>query len=164
MATTKQIVTSFKSAVNHGTPAYWAVQSVAKRWKTTPARVTNVLTKEKYCTAKSFNGHQVYWQNWAGKQNTKWAKESEYWFIQHAINWALTNGWATPEDFKGKTPRQIYAWLMPKFNKYFSTYKKTTTTKTRKPKTKVRKATKSPSLKYKGRTVKPKTRKYRKAA
>ena len=186
MATTKQIVNSFKNSVKKGTPASQAIFDVAKRWKTTPTRVSNVVTKEKLVTVKSFNGQKVYWANFAptGK-NSKWSKEGEFWFVQWAINWAFANGWAKPEDFKGMTPRQTWFFLAPKFNKYFKTFKKATkTTKTKKstPKTKsykgtTSKAKKSPAkkrtykksttkaktLKYKGKTT-GKTRRYRKAA
>lgn len=177
MTTNAQILKSFKTSVTKGTPAWQAVNTVAKRWKVTPTRVFNAVKKEGWITSKPFNGENVFWWNFESKKNAQWKKQSETWFIQNAIEFAFAQGWATPEDFKGFTPRQIFAFLTPKFNAYFGQFKKTTAkrttkAKTRKPTTRTRKTTtksrKTTGIKFKGRTVKQQTskprRRVRKAA
>ncbi len=168
MATTKQITTSFKNSVRKGTPVTEAFQTIAKRWKTTPTRVANVVTKEGFCRAYKYRGFTYYWPTFETNNNANWTKHAQYEFVQWAMNWAFSNGWAKPSDFTGKNPWQIWCYLQPKFNTFFKPYKATAkkTTKTRKstPKT-----TAKTNLKYKGRTYKGKARttkprRYRKAA
>ncbi len=188
MATTKQITTSFKNSVKRGTPVTEAFQTVAKRWKTTPTRVANVVTKQGFVKSYKFHGFTYYWPTFQTNNNANWTKQSQYQFVQWAINWAFANGWANPDDFTGMNPWQIWNFLQPKFNTFFKPYKKSfkkntrtgrttarktrTTTRKSTPKTKTRKNTRT-GLKYKGRTYKnaktrknttTKTRRYRKAA
>jgi hypothetical protein len=125
MATSKQITNSFQNSVKRGTPVTEAFQNVAKRWKTTPTRVANTVTKQGFVKAYKFRGFTYYWPTFETNNNANWTKQSQHEFVQWAINWAFANGWAKPDDFTGMNPFQIWSFLQPKFNAFFKPYKKT---------------------------------------
>lgn len=163
MPTTKKnkspFATSFKSAINRGTPCFVAVQNIAKRTKKSPNQVFQSLFKAGLCFRQKIAGEWVYWPCDWHKTNATNAKICQNNMWQWFVDWCLCTGVCTPEKLQKHTgSQQEFMSFCKKFwGKQF-----TPGTVTSKPKSKKKNFKKTPSGNFKFPT--PKSKKYRKVA
>lgn len=154
---TSPYATSFKSAINRGTPCSVAVQNIAKRTKKSPTVVFNSLHKAGLCDRQKFNGQWIYWPSNCKKSSASAVKTCQWNMWQCFVDWCLASGYCTPEQLrKNATSQQAFMNFCKKFwSKQFSasTSRKSTTT-TSKPRS--RKSTPTTSN-FKFPTVKSRT-------
>ena len=100
MANNCPYASSFKSAINRGTPCSTVVCNIAKRCKKTPNQVFNSLWKSGHCCRQKFNGQWVYWPSWSCKKNATNAKACQVDLWQCFVDWCCVNGCCTPEQLK----------------------------------------------------------------
>jgi hypothetical protein len=162
---TSPFASSFKSAVNRGTSWTVAVQNIAKRNNKTVNFVWNPLWKAGICSRQKFNGQWIYWPNNCKKSNaTNW-KNSQFNSWQWFCEWAIMNGFCTPEQLnKNKgSQKEFMNYCRKFFAKQFVT---NNTTKKSGRKTTTRKSTKrttSKSRSYKFPTTRRTTTRRRAA-
>jgi len=118
MATNK-FATTFKSAVNRGTPATVAVQNIAKKSRKTEAQVWNALFNDGYVNRKKINGSFVYWPNFQPKTKPS-NKNFKTFGFQQFVNWAIVSGYCTPEQVANlKTQKDFFNFFGPFFASQF---------------------------------------------
>lgn len=182
--TNSPYTSSFNSAIKRGTPCWTAINNIANRWNKTPNFVGNSLFKAGHVWRQKFNGQWIYWAASAKKSNaTNW-KPAQFNMWQNFIDWAVCNGFCTPEQIKNHcgSQQEFMTWCRKFFSKQFdsnsssksspkrkSNTRKSTTARKSSPakrKTSRRKTTTAKSYKFprtsasKSRT----TRRYRRAA
>lgn len=159
---------SFNSSIKRGTPCHQAVWNISKRTNTPVNTIYQSLWKAGLVNRQKFNGQWLYWANEATKTNAKNWKECQFNTWQWFVDWALANGFCTPQQLNNhKGSQQEFMNYCKKFwAKQFNGTKKSTTTSKRKnttAKTKSgRKTTKSRN--YSFPKAKSTTRRYRSAA
>lgn len=178
---TSPYATTFKSAINRGTPCSVAVNNIATRTKKSPTVVYNSLFKAGLCYRQKFNGQWVYWATNGKKTNATVSKGCQWNMWQNFVDWCIASGWCTPQQLHNHCSSQTeFMNYCKKFwSKQFSgtttskksTPKRKSTPKASKPKTrkstpKNKKWSSSTPKTYKFPTVKSRTtgRRIRKAA
>ena len=95
---TSPYATTFKSAINRGTPCSVAVNNIATRTKKSPTVVYNSLFKAGLCFRQKFNGQWVYWATTGKKSNATVTKSTQWNLWQCFIDWCIASGNCTPEQ------------------------------------------------------------------
>lgn len=133
--------TSFKSAVNRGTPCWTAVQNIATRTKKSPKVIFESLFKCGLVNRQKIAGNWVYWPTeWPGKSNATNTKNCQNMMWQCFVDWCLCSGFCTPDKFSKNTGSQqeFMAYCKKFFSKQFTagTSSKKSPKKSRKPRRK----------------------------
>jgi len=160
---------SFNSSIKRGTPCHQAVWNISKRTNTPVNTVYQSLYKAGLVNRQKFNGQWLYWANEAVKTPAKNWKESQFNAWQWFVDWALANGFCTPEQLaNNKGSQQDFMKYCKKFwGKQFNATT-TNTGRTRKNTSakgrKTTKSRKSNNSSYSFPKAKSTTRRYRRAA
>lgn len=128
MATNCPYASSFKSAINRGTPCSTAVSNIANRCNKTSNQVFNSLWKAGLCHRQKFNGQWVYWPTFDCKKSATNAKGCQADMWQCFVDWCCVNGTCTPEQLKKNCGSQ--SSFMKYCRKFFSKQFPSTTTTT----------------------------------
>ena len=113
MATNK-FGTSFKSAVNRGTPAPVAVQNIVSKTKNaTPSKVWNNLLSNDYVQRRKVSGSYIYFSNFKPTKRVSGSNFKNETF-QTIVNWAIATGYCTPEQVGAlKTQKDFFNFFGP---------------------------------------------------
>lgn len=167
MPTTKKITspyaTSFKSAINRGTPCFVAVQNIAKRTKKSPNQVFESLFKSGLCFRQKVAGQWIYWPCDWNKTNATNAKVCQNTMWQCFVDWCLCSGVCTPEQLHnncGGSQLDFMNYCKKFWNKQFTNSTIKTKSKSKNKSKKGYKKTVSGNYKF----PTPKSKKYRKVA
>jgi hypothetical protein len=115
--------TSFKSAINRGTPCFVAVCNIAKRTKKSPNQVFESLFKAGLCFRQKVSGQWIYWPcNW-NKTSVTNAKVCQHNMWQSFVDWCLCSGWCTPEQLHNHcgSQQEFFNYCKKFWNKQFTT-------------------------------------------
>jgi hypothetical protein len=134
---TSPFATSFKNAVNRGTPFTVAVENIAKKNNKTTDYVWQSLYKAGICYRQKFNGQWVYFPCNVTKCKSQVTKNSQYIIWQQFCEWCLINGFCTPQQlWKHCGSQQDFMTYCRKFwNKQYTTNTKTKKRTTRRTRT-----------------------------
>ena len=110
--------TSFKSAIQRGTPAGLAVAAIAKRSGKNPQQIFTSLFKAQLCQRQKLNGQWIYWPIEGFKRSATQAKHSQLQMWQHFVDWCLASGNCKPEQLERNIGSQ--ASFMSYCRKFFN--------------------------------------------
>ena len=154
--TTSPYASTFKSAINRGTPCSVAVNNIATRTKKSPTVVYNSLYKAGLCSRQKFNGQWVYWATTGKKSNATITKTANWNMWQCFVDWCIASGHCTPTQLSNhcSSQNEFMSFCKKFWAKQFSgTTSSTKSTRKNKKRSTV-KASKTRSSKTKTRTSK----------
>lgn len=97
---------SFNTVTKRGTPASFAVASIAKRTKKSPAQIFESLYKAGQVYRQRVNGQWIFWPVHGTKANASMTRTVRQSAWQAWVDWAIASGWATPEQVSSHTANQ----------------------------------------------------------
>lgn len=113
---------SFKSAINRGTPCWTAICNIASKCNKTPQAVCQSLFKAELVDRCKFNGQWLYWPCCSYKTTATAAKNCQFNMWQHFVEWCMASGCCTPEQLSNcNSSQKAFMTFCRKFwNQQFS--------------------------------------------